>query len=100
MVEHWTRGALDCHFRKSECKGCLYKEKYKFPCLMYLSVKQLIEKFGLPSEEEIKKIYNSSEGFHQSKNDNHKVYVDEHRLLLMFTHNSSGSYRFEFNDVF
>lgn len=61
----WTIGAVRCYQRGCRCKGCFINQTYKDTlggkCAMKLSVRKLVEKFGLPDDIKLQEILQEDE---------------------------------------
>lgn len=57
-ARHWTIQAFECYASNKDCKKCAIKTLYGIDdCLMYLSVCELLVKFGQPTKELMHSLY-------------------------------------------
>ena len=52
----WTHSALDCYERGCICSGCPILNIMESKCFMKDTVLELVRRFGVPTDEEIKEI--------------------------------------------
>ena len=56
VLMNWSKSALMCYKRSCRCKGCYYEHYFtEGKCKMKQAVKDLIVKFGKPTDADFKR---------------------------------------------